>query len=236
VAGQSYLAGNTVAHAFLWSKNGRPQLKDLGTLGGDNASALWVDDAGNVVGYADLPPNPPGCSGLTCQHHGFLWKNGVMTDLGSVGTDPCSRALSVNTRGQIVGASAAVCGGNLTHGFLWESDGPAIDLNSLVTNADIALTTPVYINNRGEIAGYGALSNGETHAFVLIPCDDDHPDVEGCDYSMVEAADVSHNAATPQSLLAIPPTTDLLPRTTNPAQSWFRQHYRMLGQRPPLRH
>src|SRR6266849_1484229 len=39
VAGQSYLTGNMTAHAFLWDKGGHPQLKDLGTLGGDNASA-----------------------------------------------------------------------------------------------------------------------------------------------------------------------------------------------------
>ncbi len=172
VAGQSYLAGNLIAHAFLWDKADNPPLRDLGTLGGDNAAALWLNDTGGVVGYADLLPNPPGCSGLNCQHHGFLWKHGVMTDLGSVGSDPCSRALSINSSGQIVGASAAVCGGNLTHGFLWQSGGPAIDLNTLVPpGSGLALTEPIYINERGEIAGFGVLSNGDTHAFLLIPCD-----------------------------------------------------------------
>jgi probable HAF family extracellular repeat protein len=222
VAGQSYLAGNTVAHAFLWDKNSHPQLKDLGTLGGDNASALWIDDAGDVVGYADLPPTPPSCTGITCQHHGFLWKNGVMTDLGTIGTDPCSRALSINSRGQIVGGTAAVCGGNITHGFLWEDGGPAIDLNTLASAANIALTTPLYINNQGEIAGNGMLSNGNTHAFLLVPCDDDHPGVEGCDYSMVDATEVANNAPAPRSPLAIPLTTNSPERTINPSQNWFR--------------
>jgi len=169
VAGQSYLAGNTTAHAFLWDRRSHPQLRDLGTLGGDNASGEWLNDAGDVVGYADVP-NPPGCTGLTCVHHGFLWKDGVMTDLGTIGSDPCSRALSINSRGQIVGLTIAVCGGNPTHGFLWENGGPAIDLNTLVTGANMTLTTPVYINDSGEIVGNGVLSNGDTHAFVLIPC------------------------------------------------------------------
>src|SRR5215469_2556740 len=107
MVGQSYLAGNTVAHAFLWSKNAQPQLKDLGSLGGDNAAALWIDDAGDVVGYADIV-NPGGCSGLTCVHHAVLWRKGTATDLGSIGTDPCSRAISINPTGQVVGLTAAV--------------------------------------------------------------------------------------------------------------------------------
>ncbi len=176
VAGQSYLAGNLIAHAFLWDRSANPRLVDLGTLGGDNASALWLNDTGQVVGYADLPPSPPGCIGLACVHHGFLWKHGVMTDLGSIGSDPCSRGLSINSSGQIVGLTAAVCGGPATHGFLWENGGPAIDLNSLVPpGSGLALTVPTYINDRGEIAGAGLPSGCSSidfcgHAFVLIPC------------------------------------------------------------------
>jgi probable HAF family extracellular repeat protein len=70
VVGQSYLTGNLIAHAFRWDKNANPQLLDLGTLGGDNASGMWINDAGDVIGYADVP-NPSGCSGLLCVHHGF---------------------------------------------------------------------------------------------------------------------------------------------------------------------
>jgi probable HAF family extracellular repeat protein len=182
VAGQSYLPGNAIAHAFLWDKGGHPQMKDLGTLGGDNASALWVDDAGDVVGYADLPPNPPGCTGLTCVHHGFLRKHGVMTDLGTIGTDPCSRALSVNSKGQVVGFTAAVCGGPPTHGFLWQDGGPAIDLNTLVPpGSGLSLVEAIYINERGEIAGNGVLASGDVHAFLLIPCEERHGEGEGCE-------------------------------------------------------
>ena len=204
VAGQSYLAGNLTAHAFLWQKNGHPQLADLGTLGGDNASALWLNDAGELVGYADLPPNPPGCTGLTCVHHAFLWKQGVMTDLGTIGTDPCSRAVSVNSKGQVVGFTAAVCGGNATHGFLWEDGGPAIDLNTLVPpGSSIALTTPAYINDRGEIAGSGALSNGDTHAFLLIPCDENYANTEGCE-DQIERTPAVRGDASERPKIALP--------------------------------
>jgi probable HAF family extracellular repeat protein len=53
---------------------------DLGTLGGDNSTALWINDAGEVVGEADLPSANPDV------HHAFLWRNGVMIDLGTLGS------------------------------------------------------------------------------------------------------------------------------------------------------
>jgi probable HAF family extracellular repeat protein len=95
-----------------------------------------------------------------------------MEDLGSIDSDPCSRAISINSRGQIVGASAAVCGGMLTHGFLWENGGPAVDLNTLVNSSDLTLAMPLYINDSGAIAGNGLLPNGDMHAFLLVPCED----------------------------------------------------------------
>ena len=183
VVGASNLAGDQTFHPFLWD---RGALKDLGTLGGYTGVAFWINDAGEAVGYADLPPNPPGCTGLDCIHHGFLWKQGVMTDLGTV-ADPCSRALSINLSGQVVGASSP-CGGEFTHAFLWEDGGPIIDLNTLVLNgAGLTVSEGYYINDRGEIAGRGVLPNGDVHAVLLIPCDEDHMDMEGCDYGPVEA-------------------------------------------------
>ena len=120
--------------------------------------------------------------------------------------------------------------------FLWEN-GNMLDLNQFVpVGTEITLTEVEQINDRGEMFGIGTLASGEDRAFLLIPCDDDHPDVEGCDYSMVDAAEVPSNAAVPQFPLATLPTIDSIVRTTNPWQNWFRQRYRMLGQRPVLRH
>ena len=165
VAGTSPLAGDQTYHAFLW--NGT--LTDLGTLGGDNSKAYWVNDAGDVVGEADLPGSQT--------HDAFLWKNGVMTDLGSVGSDPCSNAYVINSKGQIVGESTN-CHGVGLHAFLWQNGGPMIDLNTFVPpGADLQVHNPVYINDRGEITAIGLLPSGDQHAVLLIPCGEG---TEGC--------------------------------------------------------
>ena len=72
-------------------------MKDLGRLGGANGSPVWLTDHGEVVGQPDVPKSSPNCAGDFCVHHAFLWKRGVMTDLGTLGSDPCSRALMSNS-------------------------------------------------------------------------------------------------------------------------------------------
>jgi len=74
-----------------------------------------------------------------------------------------------------------------------------VDLNTLVApGSDLTLTYASFINDRGEIAVSGVLPNGDGRAALLIPCDENHPGVEGCDYSMVEAP-----AAVPQASHAV---------------------------------
>jgi len=176
VVGGSNLAGDQLSHAFLWDKEGG--LKDLGLLpGGTFGCANSINDAGEIVGQSDATSSP----------RAVLWKNGAIIDLGTVAGDACSGANWINSRGQIVGFGEADCN-NEDHAFLSENGGPLIDLQTLVPpGSGVTLTNAIFINDRGEIAGRGVLSNGDQHAVLLIPCDENHPDVEGCDYSRAEA-------------------------------------------------
>jgi hypothetical protein len=54
--------------------------------------------------------------------------------------------------------------------------------------SNLTLNDIEQINDRGEMFGSGTLTSGEDRAFLLIPCDDDHPNVAGCDYSLVDAS------------------------------------------------
>ena len=178
VVGYSDLAGdNAGVHAFLWDKIGGMQ--DLGTLGGATGAGLSINDAGDVVGGDSLADGSA---------RSFLWRHGVMTDLGTVaGSHSGSEALGINSRRQIVGNLLDNVG-NEIGGFLWEDGGPMVDLSTLIPlNPDLQLDHAFYINDRGEIAVRGVFSNGDIHSFVLIPCDENHRGVEGCDYDLIDA-------------------------------------------------
>jgi probable HAF family extracellular repeat protein len=185
VVGVSNLAGDVVMHPFIWSKS--EGMKDLGSLGGTYGHPDWINDAGEVVGFAKIAGDQTG--------HAFLWRQGVMTDLGTIGTDPASEAFSINAQGQIVGGTFIFFGADL-HGFLSENGGPIVNLNELVLpGSDVTVATGLVINDRGEIAGRGILPNGDYHAILLIPCDENHPGIAGCDYSLVNAAAVQSSTA-----------------------------------------
>jgi probable HAF family extracellular repeat protein len=175
VVGASTLAGDLVFHPFLWTNPG--PMQDLGTLGGDNASASGVNDAGQVIGVSDLPGNV---------YHAFLFNSGVMNDLRTLNGDSFSTASSINASGQIVGQSChEPCVNHFQNrAVLWEN-GAIFDLNTLVRggHSGLTLSLALVINDQGEIAGIGrpvgCLADSACgHAFVLIPCARESEDCE----------------------------------------------------------
>jgi probable HAF family extracellular repeat protein len=157
VIGTSNLLGDSIHHPFLWD---RGILTDLGTLGGDNGEAWWINNSGQIVGRADLPGSQV--------HHAFLWKNSKMIDLGASPNWPCSTAIDINSRGQVI-IDTGVCGVGGGPGLLWD-DGKLYDLNTLIPpNSGLRIGDVNFINDRGEIAATGVLPNGDQHAILLIP-------------------------------------------------------------------
>lgn len=176
VVGMTGTCGNTVippfgasAHAVLW-ENGA--VTDLGNLGGtSNPAVLAVGNAafainnrGQVVGASALRGNQ--------QIHAFLWTwETGMKDLGTLPGDLFSAGLGINDRGEVIGNSIAAPGPPMgqPHPWLWR-DGVMVNLNTLIpAHSPLQLLTASWINNRGQITGFGATSDGNIHAFLLTP-------------------------------------------------------------------
>src|SRR5215471_18214112 len=164
----STLAGNLIFHPFLWTKTG--PMRDPGRFGADCGIASAIDDTGDVVGEADTPLGCTKLLGKEAEYHAFLWKKGVMTDLGTLEGNRCSGVGSINSKGQIVGASLQGWVNFVQYAFLRE-DGEMVDLNTLIPpDSSLQLAAVEEINDRGEILGDGVPAGcfyiGLWHAFL----------------------------------------------------------------------
>lgn len=190
---------------FLWDGT---KLIDLSTtsVGGSPGSAFWINDAGEIVGGGTFP---------NAVFDAYVWRKGVATDLGALPGDCFSEAYAINGSSQVVGDSfscVVVDGDLFHHPFLWEN-GSMIDLNDVIpadSPLELVVVGPLSfsvqpLNDRGEIAGVGVPRGVDPgnmpilgHAFLLIPCDENHPNIEGCDYSLLAPSIAANSAVTTQ--------------------------------------
>lgn len=143
--------GNTWAPT-IWSQGTTTQLGlPTGYSGGQ---AVATNASGAVVGDV----NTPGGIG-----HAFLYQNGQMTDLGSLGGPSAfSMAAAVNSSGQVTG-SADMSSTSPPHAFLYQN-GQMTDLGTLGGPQSVGMA----INDQGQVVGSSTLDANNTvqHAFL----------------------------------------------------------------------
>ena len=146
----------TQTRAFLWDDG---HMRDLGTLGGPDAWAVYVNDRGQVAGKSFTSPTPS-ASGFPVQDP-FLWtKEDGMIDLGGFG-GTSGGPTGLNNRGQVIGSSN-LAGDQASHPFLWNRR-ELIDLNTQSGGVIVAANA---INDAGDIVGLECLSSGTCDAYL----------------------------------------------------------------------
>src|SRR5215212_2677886 len=146
---------------------------DLGTIpratySPPTSESAGINDFGHVVGYAALSSFTYYEGGYPSEYvigHPFLYKDGVMTDLGLLAWGS-GAATAINNSGQVVGNS--VDGNWSSHAFLYKDDGDpnTADMKELGTLGGTD-SQANGINNSGQVVGLSSIADNQNyHAFL----------------------------------------------------------------------
>ena len=135
----------TPSIATVWTRDG---IVALGSLGPPQTDSLarGINKRGDVVGDSAF------ISGWPYTRHGFLWRDGVLTDLGTLAGKTDSYAAAINDHGDIAGTSYTP--GRGTQIVLWRN-GTITDLGQ-AGGSDAVVTG---MNNRRQIIGYAVFGS-----------------------------------------------------------------------------
>jgi probable HAF family extracellular repeat protein len=152
-------------------------MTDLGSLGGGLTSAYGINNNGQITGVSETtkkfkvmcfdPTLKPPC--FVDDQHAFLWSNGVMRDLGSLGGSE-SVGQAINNSGEVAGWSYIGDGnsedGGTTHAFT-HLNGQMTDLGTLLPGG---VSRASAINDSGAVAGASTPvgSGSPFHAFLDV--------------------------------------------------------------------
>jgi probable HAF family extracellular repeat protein len=129
----------------------KPQLIEIGTLGGNYSIANDINNRGQVVGGSHTPDG---------WLHPFLWDKGEMIDLGT-GGGIYSEAYLISDSGVIAGYVMLSQFPRIQRAFVWENG-----VMTLLDDLGGGYSGVIGINNRGQVIGVSTTPGGESHAVL----------------------------------------------------------------------
>jgi probable HAF family extracellular repeat protein len=159
------VTGAPEVRAVLWTAN---RIINLGTLGGAESLATQINDRGQVLGASSNDvPDPISMFGFPTQTRTFVWEDGQLKDVGTLG-GPDAAPFWINNQGQVAGSSYLSSVPNADTGiptidpFLWEK-GTMMDLGSLGGTIGFAQG----MNSHGQVIGVSNLQGNQvSHPFL----------------------------------------------------------------------
>ena len=160
--------------AAIWKFGVMKALPNL--EGGNNGQAYWINNLGQVVGFAENGTADSTCSTATpfqvLHFEAVVWEpDGMAHELQPLQGDTVGYAFGINDLGQAIGVTG-LCenthvppitpGSNAPHAVLWDKDGTP----TLLLPPGGGFNVPAGINNRGEVAGAFLFTDGTVHPFL----------------------------------------------------------------------
>lgn len=149
IVGGATRSNGTASAAVYWSGT---SMVELGTLGGQHAAALGINDHSRVVGFSRTTGD--------ASMRAFSWRDGTMTQLSKPTWATDTIAYDVSNSGHIVGLASSA---TTTRPILWQSG----ILTQLPVPAGTRAGTAVAVNEQGMAVGHYELDlNGRFAASV----------------------------------------------------------------------
>jgi probable HAF family extracellular repeat protein len=142
--------------AFIWQE-GRG-MRSLGTLGGPESCARYINESGQVTGFSFTTYEPNAGSGIPT-FEPFIWADGKMTSLGGLGGTQ-GFPNGINSQGQVAGYSN-LAGDEITHAYFWDHG----QMTDLLPGSDFAVANA--LNDQGEVVGV-AHNPGNRNGFAYL--------------------------------------------------------------------
>jgi probable HAF family extracellular repeat protein len=155
----------------IWENGTMTALPTLS--GGNNGQAYWLNDEGQVTGFAENGTRDSTCitPSQVLRFEAVIWgPKGEVRELRPLKGDTVGFAFGINDKGQVAGTSGLCSNTSLPpvnpagpHAVLWESDGSATDLGNLGSTPNDATS----VNNRGDVVGTAqSPKDGTLHTFL----------------------------------------------------------------------